>query len=202
MNHDHSVTEYLSDLVKGDPAAVEAIWQRYFGQLVSLARRKLKGSPRRVLDEDDVLQNVFENFFRQVQDGRFPKLNDREDLWQILAMLVIRKSADQIRRINAEKAGNKKVRGDSINKNSDQIPVIERVQDMSPGAVEASEFSELVEKRLMQLSDDSYRKIALLKLDQYTNQEIADRLNSTLRTIERKLKKIRETWSEKNETDH
>ena len=59
-------------------------------------------------DGEDVVQQAFSEFFFQVQEGRFPKLNDRDDLWQVLAMLVDRRAKDQIRRQNSLRAGGAK----------------------------------------------------------------------------------------------
>lgn len=53
--------------------------------------------------------------------------------------------------------------------------------------------------RLGQLPD-SIRPIALLKLDGYSNQEIAERQSCSLATIERRLKMIREIWSDSSES--
>jgi DNA-directed RNA polymerase specialized sigma24 family protein len=43
---------------------------------------------------------------------------------------------------------------------------------------------------------DSLREIALLKLEGHSNQEIANRIECGLRTVERKLQGIRAIWSE------
>ena len=48
-----SVTGWLDRLKAGDDAAAQEIWNRYFAQLVVLARRRLQGL-RRNLDEEDV----------------------------------------------------------------------------------------------------------------------------------------------------
>jgi DNA-directed RNA polymerase specialized sigma24 family protein len=45
------------------------------------------------------------------------------------------------------------------------------------------------------LDDDQLRHIALLKLEGYTNQEIAVKLDCVERTVERKLERIRRKWS-------
>ena len=44
------------------------------------------------------------------------------------------------------------------------------------------------------LSDPGLRQIALWKLEGYTNSEIAQQLECTLRTVERKLERIRAYW--------
>ncbi|QDT28771.1 ECF sigma factor [Gimesia panareensis] len=53
-------------------------------------------------------------------------------------------------------------------------------------------------ERLGHLGDERPRDIAVLKLEGYTNEEIAENLSVTVRTIERKLKRIRLAWGENN----
>jgi DNA-directed RNA polymerase specialized sigma24 family protein len=50
--------------------------------------------------------------------------------------------------------------------------------------------------RLAQLPDDELRQIALLKLEGYTNEEIAARTGDSLRSVARRLVLIRRTWEE------
>ena len=83
---------------RGDSYAAQKLWERYLDRLVRLARRKLGGAPRRAADEEDVAIAAFANFYRGVEAGRFSKLDDRDDLWQLLIVLTERNAIDQIRR--------------------------------------------------------------------------------------------------------
>jgi DNA-directed RNA polymerase specialized sigma24 family protein len=49
---------------------------------------------------------------------------------------------------------------------------------------------------LGRLRDDSLRRVALLRMEGYTNEEVADRLGCSLRTIARKIELIRRTWAD------
>ena len=49
-------------------------------------------------------------------------------------------------------------------------------------------------RRLDGLRDDSLRRIALLRMEGYTNEEIAERLGCGLRSVSRKIDLIRRTW--------
>lgn len=188
----HSVTRYISGLVRGDEEAVNQIWEKYFGRLLNLARTKLQSCPKRFADEDDVVQKAFENFFRNVQENRFPKLNNRDDLWQILCMIVGRKAIDQFRKATSGPI----VNGDSINKNSAQTPVLNAAMNAEPPGNMAVEFAEEFEKRISSLKKKEYQKLAMLKLAGFKNQEAADEMKCGLRTIERWLEYIRGEWSD------
>lgn len=198
-NHDHSVTEHLGGLIEGDQDAINRIWERYFGRVLQLARARLRDCPRRYLDEDDVTQHAFANFFQQVKQGRFPKLDNRNDLWQVLAMIVNRKAIDQFRAVTSQKNGYGKVRGGSINQNSELQPVVEAVKDLEPTGEIAAEFSEEFERRLDKL-DKNQRNVVMLKLTGHKNREIAQKLDTPLRTVERWLAQIRDRWEK--EEDH
>lgn len=58
----------------------------------------------------------------------------------------------------------------------------------------AVEVAETCDALLASLPDDNSRKIALLKLENYTADEIAAKLGCTRRTVQRKLLVIRRTW--------
>ena len=58
-----------------------------------------------------------------------------------------------------------------------------------------AQMREEMDGLLARLEDDELRTIAMMKLEGSTNQEIADHLDVTERTVERKVKKIRDAWS-------
>jgi hypothetical protein len=53
-----------------------------------LARARLRNTPRRIADEEDVAPSAFDSFCRAARAGRFPRLDDRHDLWQILVLIA------------------------------------------------------------------------------------------------------------------
>ena len=67
-----------------------------------------------------------------------------------------------------------------------------------PGVVPTPELAALVAEDfrllLQRLSDDELRAIAVLKLEGWTNTEIAAKTGRSLPTIERRLRLIRDIW--------
>src|SRR5437588_10565585 len=96
MSSEGSVTRWVTALKDGDAAAAQAIWERYHRRLVALARDKLRAARRRTADEEDVVQNAFHSFFAGVSKGRFPRLDDRDNLWRLLVVITARKALDQL----------------------------------------------------------------------------------------------------------
>lgn len=98
MCSDGSVTHWFGQIREGDSVAAQAVWECYFPELVRLARKKLGGAPRRAADEEDVALSAMDSFFDAAQQGRFPNLADRYDLWRLLLRMTARKVVDLRRR--------------------------------------------------------------------------------------------------------
>ena len=198
MTPEESVTEWLDQLKVGHIGQANQLWQRYQEQLVRLARRKLGGSPRRVADEEDVVLSAFDGFLRGVADGRFTRLGDRHDLWQVLVMLTERRAIAVRRREQTLKRGRGEVRGESVFAAPDapdsQRPGLDQAAGREPTPAFAAEMTERLRELLNQLTDNTQRRIALGKLAGYTNQELAKQLGLSLRAVERKLSIIRDQW--------
>jgi len=198
---DDDVTQWIRALADGDESAFQKIWERYYSQLLTLARRRL-GDRRRVADEDDAVASAFGSFYRGLADGRFPQLDDRNDLWKVLITITLRKALGYIRGEGALKRGGGNVRGESVfigRDREDGVGGIGEVLGAEPTPELAAQVTDQCEHLLAQLEDDFHRQIALLKLEGYTDHEISERLDCGLRTVQRKLAKIRDTWA--SETD-
>ena len=89
MQESNSVTEWLQSLKQGDGHAESKIWNAYFERLVRMARQKL-GPVKRHYDEEDAALSAFNSFFEGVKAGRFPDLNDRDNLWKLLVVITVR----------------------------------------------------------------------------------------------------------------
>lgn len=193
----HSVSLWIADLKRGDSSAARELWDRYFGQLVQVAGRRLGNAARRIADEEDVAVSVFDSLCRGAAAGKFSQLADRDDLWRLLVAIAGQKAVDQIRRQISQKRGGKDLRGESVFATpSDHGPQgFEDFLQAEP-TPDMLVVMEEEEGRLMALlTDDSQRQIARLRMEGYGNQEIADRLQISLRSVERKLGIVREIWS-------
>src|SRR5262245_45696580 len=113
MSSEGSVTRWVTALKGGDPGAAQALWERYYRQLVTLARQKLRSARRRVADEEDVVQSAFHSFFKGVARGRFPQLHDRDNLWRLLVVITARKALDQLAHEQRKRRGGGTVRAEA-----------------------------------------------------------------------------------------
>jgi DNA-directed RNA polymerase specialized sigma24 family protein len=195
MDTTGSVTVWLGRLKAGDrDEAAARLWAAYFRRLVGLARGHLQNRPRGPADEEDVALSAFDSFVRAAEAGRFPRLDDRDDLWQVLLVVTSRKAADAIQAETRQKRGGGKVLPVSAVADPDDTGPDAAAPDPDPA--EAAAMAEEFDRMLRALGDDQLRDIAVAKLEGYSNAEIAGRIGKSLATVERKLKLIRELWEE------
>lgn len=197
-----SVTQWIGQLKAGEEAAAAKLWQRYFERLVRMASQKLRTSRRRISDEEDAALSAFDAFCRGAAHDRFPRLEDRDDLWQVLMVLTERKSIDQIRRNDLrQKRGGGRVRGESgfHSLEGDRAPGLDGLAGPEPTPDFAAQLAEEQDLLLERLGDDHLRAIALWKLAGYSNEEIAAKIGKTTRTVTRKLELIRTIWEQEAE---
>lgn len=195
MSNAGSVTCWITELKAGQRAAAQPLWQRYFERLVARARQKLRGLPRGAADEEDVALSAFDNFCRAAEQGRFPDLADRDDLWQILLMLTDRKAMNLMRNARSQKRGGGKVINETacLDSSTGDGPLT-RIPDPEPSPAFAALFAEQCQRMLGQLDDPDLQRVALLKMEAYTVEEIAARMGRVPRTVRRWLQLIRQIW--------
>ena len=196
---DDPVTLWIEGLKAGDDAAVADLWNRYFDRLVQLARQRLGTTPRRVADEEDVAVSVFRCLCAGAEHGRLAEISDRGDLWRVLVTMTLRKTIDQQRRLAGKKRGSGKVRGESVfmrRSGGEASPGLQQFSGDIPTPQMMAIIEEEGQRLLEALEDEKLKQIALWKLEGFTNDEIADKLSLTTRSIERKLQRIREKWSQ------
>ena len=196
-----SVSAWIGQLKGGDPVAAQKLWERYFRRLVELARKKLQGVLRRAADEEDVALSAFDSFCRGAAQGRFPRLDDRNDLWRLLVVLTARKACHLRRDESRQKRGGIKVAALSTGSSPahpspEPNPDLEAVASREPSPEFAAEVAEECRRLLALLGDAELQSIALWRMEGHTTAEIAGRLECARSTVERRLRLIRSLWKE------
>jgi DNA-directed RNA polymerase specialized sigma24 family protein len=198
MSPDESVSQWVGRLQAGDAEAAQQLWERYFRRLVGLARKKLAGMPRRAADEEDVALSAFDSFCRGAGNGRFPQLQDRDNLWRLLVTITARKAYQLVLREGRQKRGGNAVLDEAALASPGDSSVepggLEQLIDGEPTPQFAAQVAEEYERLLARLPDAELRFVAQWKLEGHTNEEIAGKLGCALRSVERKLKVIRSLW--------
>lgn len=170
----------------GDDVAAEYLWKFVKAKLTSLARRKLGTTGP--YDEEDVALEAFAALCDGLQKGNLDDIENRQSLWRMLAVIAVnraRKFARDEKRLR---------RGGAMSRNVDQSVLQNASSDEASPDVSLLAKDEY--RRLLGLlGKDELKRIALLKVDGHTNEEIAEIAGCTRRSIQRRLKLIRDIWS-------
>ena len=176
-----SITRLMRAVQDGSNSAVRPLLAAYFDRLVHLAGKRLQNLPGLGGYDEDLALRSFHSVYQRLRDPERPlDLAGRDDLWRLLATRTVSRAIDLIRR---HKPG--EVPGDQG---------VSQFLTREPTPEEAAELADDCRRLLDALDEPELRQIALWKVEGYTNEEIAGRLDCVPRTIERKLSRIRLVW--------
>ena len=181
---DGSVTHWIDGLRAGDSLAAQELWNRYFRSLVAVAQSRLREFSGDASGEDVAL-SAMKSVMLGVRIDRFPDLADRTELWPLLVTVTARKSIDQVRRQTARKRNPAAV---------EPLSDLRRIVGNEPTPQFAIELADELERLVLSVGDPTLRQIAQRKLEGCTNEDIADELGVSTRTVIRKLKRVRQEW--------
>jgi len=160
---------------------------------VPLARQKLPARALRVADEEDVALSAFHSFCRGVEAGRYPQLADRDDLWRLLVVITAHKAMHLVRDARRLKRGGPP---DAALGPGAEEATLSQIIGPEPTPEFAAQVAEEFQRLLDRLDDAGLRAVAVWKMEGYTNEEIAAKLDCAPRTVERKLQLIRHIWEQ------
>jgi RNA polymerase sigma factor (sigma-70 family) len=176
-----SITRLIRAVQDGSSSAVRPLLAAYFDRLVHLAGKRLQNLPGLAGYDEDLALRSFHSVYQRLRDPTRPlDLAGRDDLWRLLATRTISRAIDLIRRHRpGEAPGEQDVTG---------------LLAREPTPEEAAEVADECRRLLDALPEPELRQVALWKVEGYTNEEIAARLDCVPRTVERKLSRIRLLW--------
>lgn len=183
------ITEYLAKVKAGDDRSLSPLLELYFRKLVKLIENKFDNAPAGALDPEGAALSAMYSFFQAAP--RFPDLHDRDNLWRLLVVLTRRKANDQVKGENTQRRG-----GGKYHQATD-ADLAEMISE-EPTPEFAVQVEENYQHLLAKLTPE-LQEIALWKMEGYTNEEIAKKLNRVLRAVERHLAKIRALWAQEIE---
>lgn len=191
-SNEHSVTLWLDELRQGDDAAAEKLWHRFFSRMKHVAESRLHPGVAAATGGEDLALSAYNVFVQSLREGKFPDLANRDELWRLLVTITIRKSNREIERASAHKRGSGK----------GTLPLDEELNaDPKPNSNPATiaMVNDECEYLMKLLDDPELELVALWKLEGMTNDEIAAKLGSTKRTVQRMTALIRNLWKDEYE---
>jgi RNA polymerase sigma factor (sigma-70 family) len=178
-----SITRLIRAAQDDRASAAGPLLAAYFDRLVQLARKRLQNLPGLAGYDEDLALRSFFSVYQRVRDPARPlQLGGRDDLWRLLATRTISRAIDLIRQHRPQEAA--------------AGPDVELLLAREPTPEEAAEVAEECRRLLDLLPEPELRQIALWKVEGYTNEEIAARLDCVPRTVERKVSRIRLLWKQ------
>jgi DNA-directed RNA polymerase specialized sigma24 family protein len=145
-------------------------------------------------DEEDIALSAFHSLCSGLRDGRFPELQSRESLWRLLLVITTRKVADQFafdRR--SKRDSNRIARPDE---GADEDDLVRQLVSREPTPEMVAQVAEQIAKLMESLVHEDLQSIALRKMEGFKNVEIAQELDRSVATVERKLRTIRSIWDQ------
>jgi RNA polymerase sigma-70 factor (ECF subfamily) len=185
--------QLMQRLQAGDEEAARAVHQRYTPGLVALARRQLTTSVRGKVDPESVVQSVYGSFFQRHRDQEFRNLGDWNDLWGLLTVITLRKSANR-RRYHHQARRDVRREGGRAPRAEDSGTPWEPA-DPEPTPHEAAVFTETLDQVLESLQGRE-RDIIELLLQGHTVEEVRCRVGCGERTVRRVRDRVRQKLRE------
>jgi RNA polymerase sigma-70 factor (ECF subfamily) len=179
--HDQTLVDLCR---KGDNQAARQLFDRYVERLHALARRRISQRLASRVDAEDIVQSVFRTFFGRLKEGQF-KIDDQDDLCRLLVRITVHKT---LRQIAHHKAG-KRDPSAEMGQSKEDEGLIE-VLDREPTPEATAMFLDQLEHFLNRLRPQE-REILEMRLQGFSNEEIAQKLSIYDRKIRRALEHIR-----------
>lgn len=187
-----TISTMLFKLRLGDEQAAFNLWERFFHQLLSQCRLRLRRNTKAVADEEDIVLSAMKSFCFGIRRGQFPELSGEENLWRLLMTIVTRKIADNHQHHTRQKRDKDRTQSLTEMDNDSQSSAALMDRELSPQL--AAECSEEIERLVGSLEHEDLKSIAVTKMEGFTNSEIAHQFRCSLTSNERKLRTIRSIW--------
>jgi DNA-directed RNA polymerase specialized sigma24 family protein len=190
----NAISVMLFKLRQGDEQAAFDLWERFFQQLLANCRLRLRPHLKAMADEEDIVLSAMKSFCLGLRNGKFPDLSGEDNLWRLLMTIVMRKIADNHQYQTRQK------RNQAITQSlGDITPACEvspslMDRELSPDL--AAECSDEMERLLGFLEHEDLKNIAIMKMEGFSNREIAHQYRCSLTSVERKLRTIRSIWNQ------
>jgi RNA polymerase sigma-70 factor (ECF subfamily) len=178
----------------GDEQAARQLFDNYVDRLVALARRRISQRLASRLDPEDIVQSVFRTFFGRLKKGQF-SFAEQDDLCKLLVRITVHKSLQQVA---FHKAAKRDPNHETCQGEQSQERLMELL-DREPSPEDAVAFIDQLQQFLAKLRPQE-RQILEMRLQGFSNDEIAKELSIYDRKIRRVIERIRalaehESWA-------
>ena len=175
-----------------DQDAATQLYHRYARRLTSLVTRRCSTALARYAGVEDIVQSVFETFFRRVGDGCYG-IEMGDTAWKVLMVIAINRVRSEATYYYAAKRDAHRTFGGEAGRLS--LGLKAQVCESPPQQVS------LVLGEILERLPTRYRRIVSLRIDGWPVADIARETGSATRTGERALSETRVQLSEFRRTN-
>jgi DNA-directed RNA polymerase specialized sigma24 family protein len=174
--------------------------------MVKLARALIRRyGLQAVLDAEDAANAALYQVYKATSVGKPPRFEDDDGLWRFARVLVAREILDTRRRIGSVRRGGPgREREKPDVAGSEELVVdrgfvqadveLDKLQSRGVSAEDRVAGALEVEHLIAMLGDPMLKRIVRLRLEGYTDAEIAEETGQDRTTIYRKVRRIRDIW--------
>lgn len=189
FQHSHQSSN-LQELIdwcrKGDQLAAKLLYERYVDRMLLCASRRLSQRFSSRVDAEDIIQSAFRSFFIRLQNGEY-QFDKNEDIPRLLMRITLNKT---LRHVAYHQAARRSTQNE-IGQTELEKEVLIQVAGRDPTPDEAVMFVDQVDHFLQKLPHLS-RQIIELRLQGFSEKEIAKKLQISDRKVRRINERIRE----------
>jgi RNA polymerase sigma factor (sigma-70 family) len=173
----------IRGLRTGDSAVLTAFFARYAPALERIAARHLNPGMRRRVGPESIALSVCRTFMRRAAEDAF-ELERSDGLWALLCAITLTKVREKTRyHMRHKRAVQAELHADALEDGAFQPAA------GGPSPDEIAAFTDQFDHVLKSL-DEEERTIVQLRLDERTNEEIAETIGCSERTVRRVLKRL------------
>jgi RNA polymerase sigma factor (sigma-70 family) len=176
---DTSFTQFLARLSTGDQEAAREIYERFVGQLVALAARKLDRRLGAKADPETVAHSAFESFFVRYRSGAV-EVHNWGMVFGLLAHITVRKA------LNRNRYHRQQRRDDTGTVSFEDWQAVAR----GPSVEDEVEVAELLTATLNGFDPDE-REVIETYMNGSTPGAVAQKVGLSTRTVQRILERFR-----------
>ena len=184
------MTRVFCELMNGDQDAATQLWKFLQKRLLRLSKNVTQRRSGLGYDEQDVAQSAFFALCDGCETQRYSEVANRDELWRLLTVITVNKAR--------KKAAfeSRLRRGGNFHRIENGQQILDLLADRSLDPQFSLVAQEECTRLLNLLGKKELQMVAILKVDGFTNEEVASRLGCTRRAVQRRLALIRDLWSE------
>ncbi|REJ86368.1 MAG: RNA polymerase sigma factor [Planctomycetota bacterium] len=190
----------IAGLQQGDALVLRDFYANYGPHLQRIADGRVSPVMKRRFDSEDVIQSTFRTFFRRAQGGYF-QFEDNQRLWNLLCAITLTKVREKVRFHRRKSRGvDREVSQDGDSDSGERAAFDGGSAEQAPNPADAVEFADTFENLIAGLDADQ-RRLVDLKLQDVTNDEAAEELGVSERTVRRMLSRLQEQFEQQLQPD-